>query len=122
MSGLSWAEKAKAKAADSKASSKLGEASHPKLKKKAGRKKSLVERKSLMLSTSDYQAKQIKQLEVALTVNGLDVKRGRSETVELAVAYLLRQLKDEDTARGVIIWLGAVVGAEDAWTEEQKEV
>lgn len=120
MSELTWAEKAKAKAEASKANSKIGETSHPKLKKKAGRKKSLVERKSLMLSTSDFQAKQIKQLEISMTMNGLELKRGRSETVELAVTYLLNELKNEETNRGAVAWLGALIGAEETWIEELK--
>ncbi len=117
-----WSEKAKLNAAKSKAQSKIGEASHPELNKKAGRKKSIVERKNVMLSLSEYQTKQIANLELLLKINDIDIKRGRSETVELAIAYLTRQMKDPETVKNTASWIGGVVGMEEKLAEEQKEI
>ncbi|MBS0045137.1 hypothetical protein KFE26_23090 [Shewanella sp. M16] len=97
---------------------KLGTKTH---KKKSGRKKSIVSRSSLMMVTSDWQATQFKKLETALIQNGIEISRGRSQTLELAAAYLLHSLKDEESKGGVIAWLSAINGLEERMAEQDLE-
>lgn len=63
--------------------------------KKLGRPKSAIKRKPAMFSLSEYQTRQFAKAEGKLKAEGLQIKRSRSETAELAIALLLNLLDSE---------------------------
>ena len=93
-----WATKAKLNTIGKS----LGEVSHLETvvvqpSKKPGRKKSRVERKTqALLNFSEYQNDKLDTLVLKLKLAGVKVKRGRSETVELALALVETMLKTDE--------------------------
>lgn len=94
---------------------KIGTKTH---KQKSGRKKSIVSRSSLMMVTSKWQASQFKKLEIALITNGIDISRGRSQTLELAASYLMHVLSDEEKKKNALYWLSEINNLEERMAEQ----
>ena len=67
------------------------------VKKKAGRPRSKIIREQTMLSLSAYQEKQFDTALGLLMINGIKIKRGRSETAELAIRVLNTLLQNDAT-------------------------
>ncbi|MGI2049926.1 hypothetical protein [Shewanella oncorhynchi] len=102
---------------------KLGEESHPvkppvQQAKKAGRPRSLIERKKVLLNMSEAQNERLTRIEGQLKAAGIGVTRGRSETVELALALLEVMLHSEEQRPYAMTILKDSVGQEERMLEQ----
>ena len=97
-----WADKAKSntigKLLDEtkNTGSKVAKAPSKAGRKKVGRKKSKVQRHQALLKFSEYQNYKLNNLELRLKLGGVKISRGRSETVELALALVDTMLKTDE--------------------------
>ncbi|MGL6124687.1 MAG: hypothetical protein ACRC1W_17190 [Shewanella sp.] len=86
--------------------------------KKTGPKPSLVKRELKSFRISNYQSDKLDELELLLKTEGLTCKRGRSETVELAINLAITLIKDHKNGiKGGKVWsigvLKDIEGRED---------
>ncbi len=103
---------------------KLGEESHPvsapvKQAKKAGRPKSLIQRKKVLLNMSEAQDLNLTILEGQLKSARVPISRGRSETVELALSLLGVMLHSEDKRAFALSVINDYVGLEEKMLESE---
>lgn len=116
----SWAGKAQ----QNTVGKQLGEESHPvkpqvKPTRKAGRPKSPIERKKVLLNMSEAQNEKLTVLEGQLKAAGVGITRGRSETVELALALLEVMLHSEDQRPYAMSVLKDSAGKEERMLEQE---
>lgn len=90
----------------------LGEESHSQ-GKKTGRPKSLILRKKILLNISEEQSSKLTQLEGQLKAINIGITRGRSETMELALALLEVMLHSPEQRPYAISVLTDSVGQEE---------
>lgn len=108
-----WADKAKTNTIGNS----LGEPSHAVSEaKKVGRKKSRIKRKQALLNFSEYQNGKLNTLELKLKLAGVKISRGRSETVELALALVETMLKTDEVKTLSI--LNDFVGYEESMLDD----
>ncbi len=71
--------------------------------KKSGRPKSIIKRKQTMFSLSEYQLEKLSRVEGKLKAEGVKIKRGRSETLELALALMDMMLSEETRKKQALV-------------------